>query len=637
MAGVTRGRLTLDSRKACVYNYRPAIPRGMPPVIFAMSRPPSGISLLLGAALMTSVGAAPARAAERESKACLAFATSLEAAKPDTQLQRNIALFAAAGKDCVEIAKRLIAAGASVEAANRFGTTALGQAAREGHLDMVDLLLAHGAEINARNVGGATPLYIAADSDRTAVVHRLLAKGADPNLARNNGLTPLTAAAYNGNADIVADLLAHHANPNRPDNTEKTAILYAAAKGFTPVVQLLLKAGVDPKAAYGNRLTALMWAAGYADGAGIDDAQNVAKLLIDHGALLDAADNRGRTALMIAAETGHLEMVDLLLKRGADRELRDKRAKARSTWPPTRRSRRAAERSARVPGAAQHVVMRCRLGTVPPARNGPDQRASRFRSCCAAPGHASQPGEILRHGGDLLLRGRLHQIGHAGIVAARAVAESQHLAFQIFAPLTGQARLGSRALIIALVAAGAADGGVGPLRLGDDIGGRRRLVELRPLLLGKIFGQRHHVVAAERLRHRRHHRVLARPALEVAQLQIEIAVLLAPDHRNVLVNRHAVSAVTGGADLRLRRDILGRVLRARPAGRGSDHESGNAKCFQQRQGTANISDEILQNMKRDGARRSPVSLSHRAARMARCLPAQLVTGSVKAMMLLPRL
>ena len=238
--------------------------------------PTDRISLVFAAALLTGAASTPAAAGSEY--ICTRLANSLEQTKPDTQLQRNIALFDAAGKDCLEIAKRVLLVGASVEASNRFGTTALGEAARKGYLDMVDFLLAHGAAINAHNVGGATPLYIAADNDRTKVVHLLLAKGADPNLARNNGLTPLAAAAYNGNSEIVADLLAYHANPNRPDNTEKTAILYAAAKGFTPVVQLLLKAGVDPKAQYGNRLTALMWAAGYADGAGIDDAQNVAKL-----------------------------------------------------------------------------------------------------------------------------------------------------------------------------------------------------------------------------------------------------------------------------------------------------------------------------------------------------------------------
>jgi uncharacterized protein len=54
----------------------------------------------------------------------------------------------------------------------------------------------------------------------------------------------------------------------------------------------------------------------------------VAKLLLDHGARIDAADNRGRTALMIAAEAGHLEMVDLLIARGANRSLRDASGKS---------------------------------------------------------------------------------------------------------------------------------------------------------------------------------------------------------------------------------------------------------------------------------------------------------------------
>ena len=291
----------------------------------ALLRPVSLLALMTAAGVLVTAAAMPAQAARNT--VCVALAESLDQAKPGTLLQRNLALFTAVSKDCLEIAKRMLAAGASTEAANRFGTTSLGEAARQGHAAMAAFLLAHGARIDARNVAGATPLYIAAEQDRDAVVHLLLSKGADPNMARKNGLTPLAAAAYNGNDVIVADLLAHHADPNRPDDTEKTAIIYAAAKGFTPVVQLLLKAGVDPKAAYGNHLTALMWVAGYAAGAGSLDAQAVAKLLLDHGARIDDADNRGRTALMIAAETGHGDMVDLLIKRGADRSLRDKAGK----------------------------------------------------------------------------------------------------------------------------------------------------------------------------------------------------------------------------------------------------------------------------------------------------------------------
>jgi ankyrin repeat protein len=54
---------------------------------------------------------------------------------------------------------------------------------------------------------------------------------------------------------------------------------------------------------------------------------DVVDLLLGAGAPIDAVDNRGRTALMVAAELGHAELVDLLLGRGADRSIVDKGGK----------------------------------------------------------------------------------------------------------------------------------------------------------------------------------------------------------------------------------------------------------------------------------------------------------------------
>ena len=48
----------------------------------------------------------------------------------------------------------------------------------------------------------------------------------------------------------------------------------------------------------------------------------------DRGAHIDDEDNRGRTALMIAAELNHQAAADLLLARGADKSLRDKQGKS---------------------------------------------------------------------------------------------------------------------------------------------------------------------------------------------------------------------------------------------------------------------------------------------------------------------
>jgi uncharacterized protein len=160
-----------------------------------------------------------------------------------------------------------------------------------------------------------------------ATVALLLAKGADPNLPGRSGVTPLAAAAFKGNGRIVDQLIARGADPNAVDSTGKAAITYAAARGFALIVRRLLDAGVDARRAYGNDLTALMWAAGHEEGVGARSALDVIGLLLDAGAPLDAVDNRGRTALMMAAEIGDAAVVEGLLARGADPMIADKSGK----------------------------------------------------------------------------------------------------------------------------------------------------------------------------------------------------------------------------------------------------------------------------------------------------------------------
>ena len=71
-----------------------------------------------------------------------------------------------------------------------------------------------------------------------------------------------------------------------------------------------------------------MWAAGHADNAPQDGGQRTVKLLLARGAKVDLVDDRGRSALMIAAGLGHAEIVKTLIEAGADRALRDKAGKS---------------------------------------------------------------------------------------------------------------------------------------------------------------------------------------------------------------------------------------------------------------------------------------------------------------------
>jgi len=67
-----------------------------------------------------------------------------------------------------------------------------------------------------------------------------------------------------------------------------------------------------------------MWACGPDESVPDGNATELIAYLLDAGAHVDDRDDRGRTALMIAAEAGRAEIVELLLKRGADPSLRDK-------------------------------------------------------------------------------------------------------------------------------------------------------------------------------------------------------------------------------------------------------------------------------------------------------------------------
>ena len=60
---------------------------------------------------------------------------------------------------------------------------------------------------------------------------------------------------------------------------------------------------------------------------GAGAATSVIDLLLGRGAHIDAVDDRGRTALMTAAELGHAEVIGMLVGRGADRTVRDKSGK----------------------------------------------------------------------------------------------------------------------------------------------------------------------------------------------------------------------------------------------------------------------------------------------------------------------
>src|SRR5262249_35843460 len=106
-----------------------------------------------------------------------------------------------------------------------------------------------------------------------------------------------------------------------------------------------------------------------------------------------------------------------------------------------------------------------------------------------------QPRQIRGERLEILLRGGVHEVRHAGIIAAEAGAEIHHALKDVIRTLSGETRLGAFALVSGLVAARAPDRCVGPRRPRRDRIRGTGLAQIGPGFLGKIERDRQHIVA----------------------------------------------------------------------------------------------------------------------------------------------
>lgn len=129
-----------------------------------------------------------------------------------------------------------------------------------------------------------------------------------------------------GNCELTKLLLDHGADPNARGPDFWTLLHFAVHKGHAPIVRLLLDHGADANAKAlpkgvgessqkAPRVTTLLLAANLRQ-----DATKIATMLLAHGAGLTINESAGdeKSALMIAAEEGNLELVKLMVKNGAD-------------------------------------------------------------------------------------------------------------------------------------------------------------------------------------------------------------------------------------------------------------------------------------------------------------------------------
>ena len=141
----------------------------------------------------------------------------------------------------LETAQLLLQAGAVKDVRDRWGRTALMEAACN-NTEIVQFLLQAGAVKDVQDWYGRTALMAAARNGCTQIAQLPLQAGADEDLQDQSGKTALMEAARNGHAQIVRLLLQAGAEKDLQDHWYgRTALMEAARNGHTEIVQLLLR------------------------------------------------------------------------------------------------------------------------------------------------------------------------------------------------------------------------------------------------------------------------------------------------------------------------------------------------------------------------------------------------------------
>jgi ankyrin repeat protein len=180
----------------------------------------------------------------------------------------------------------------------------------------IENFLALGVDPNEPEEDGTTPLMRAIFLQMPNTAQLLIDAGADVKKANSYGVTALYVAARAGDSAATRMLLAAGADANAalPASGE-TVLMTAAKNGDAEVVSLLLTGGIEGVSV--EEIGAARAAARANEAAGYSQLSNPA--VATNYADVDVRERLyGRTALMIAAVEGHMDVVRLLVAAGTD-------------------------------------------------------------------------------------------------------------------------------------------------------------------------------------------------------------------------------------------------------------------------------------------------------------------------------
>ena len=236
----------------------------------------------------------------------------------------QIPLVTAALKGDLDEVNSLLAAGASADEKDGFGSTALIAAASYGHVAIVETLARRVRNLSDVDTFGKSALSAAASRGHDRVVQALIDAGADGFDAMIHAINDVSSESRMASVQL---LINAGVNPNGTDAKGTKAVKVACKRGDAPMLDLLISNGakVDILDRYGRGLLTY----------GVDtNSLPIVQSLVAQGLDLNQMVNaeRNQTILMYATHRGYTEIANFLKERGADQEILDYKGRKASDY-----------------------------------------------------------------------------------------------------------------------------------------------------------------------------------------------------------------------------------------------------------------------------------------------------------------
>jgi ankyrin repeat protein len=232
------------------------------------------------------------------------------------------ALYHAVSSGDEDVVSFLLNKGAQASIRDGAGTTPFMLACEEGHLEAAQMLFdaTEGQGLEATDNQGETALHHAATWGHRDVVAFLISKGAQANSRDEQGNTPFMLACQEGHLQVLQMLFDATQGQGLEDEDDDgcTGLHTAISEGHKDVVTFLLSKGAETSSRNVNGSTPLLCACGGGD---LELVQMV--LTSREGQGLHDRDRNGRTVLHNAASKGTKELVDFLLSKGVQADIKN--------------------------------------------------------------------------------------------------------------------------------------------------------------------------------------------------------------------------------------------------------------------------------------------------------------------------